>query len=308
LGTVPGARLTRTLRFDRLAWAEMGSLLAGQGTAVLVALSGGGLWALAGGALATTLAGTALVNLFAPWRPRLGLTREAAARLLRFGLPYQGQGLLHLLKDRLIPALGGLALGAGPVGYLTWAQDLARWPRLPADYAARIGFPALARLQHDPAGLAQTLQQTLAWALTLSAAVSAAALALGPALVVPIFGAQWAPAAGPLLIFLAQTPLDALAALLLPVIYAAGQAGRGLRLSAAWVGLTWLLCTLALAAWPDLRAIPLGFALATLCAVLLIARSLPPAARVDWRRAVGVPAVVGGVVYAGVEIVMRLAL
>ncbi len=257
-GAVPGMRLTRSLRFDRLAWAEMGSLLAGQGTAVLLALNGAGLWSLVGGSLATTVAGALLVNIFAPWRPRLGLDREVAQRLLRFGLPYQTQGLLHLFKDRVIPALGGLFLGAGTVGALAWAQDLARWPRLPADYAARVGFPALARLQHDPAALTRALREALAWVLTLTAATTGAALALAPALVGPIFGAQWAPAVGSLLIFLAQTPLDALAALLLPVIYAGGQAGRGLWLSTLWVALTWLLCGAALALWPDLRAIPLA--------------------------------------------------
>jgi PST family polysaccharide transporter len=147
LGTVPGVRLTRALRFDRLAWAEFGSLLASQAASVLLALAGAGLWSLVLGALIGASAGTVLVNLLAPWRPRLRLAAASARGLLRFGLPYQSQGLLHLAKDRVIPALGGLFLGSGPVGLLAWAQDLARWPRLPADYAARIGFPAFARLQ-----------------------------------------------------------------------------------------------------------------------------------------------------------------
>src|SRR6185503_3454940 len=108
LGTVPGMRLTRQLRFDRLAWAELGSLVAGQGVTVLLALAGAGLFSLAGGALAATLAGTLLVNALAPWRPGLRLPRDAARALLVFGLPYQAQGLAHLAKDRVIPALGGL--------------------------------------------------------------------------------------------------------------------------------------------------------------------------------------------------------
>ena len=39
----------------------------------------------------------------------------------------------HLLSD--VPV--GLLLSGGQVGYLAWAQDLAHWPRLPADYVAR---------------------------------------------------------------------------------------------------------------------------------------------------------------------------
>jgi hypothetical protein len=96
----------------------------------------------------------------------------------------------------------------------------------------------------------------------------------------------------PLVIFLAQTPLDALAALLLPLVYALGDAGRGLRLSALWVALTWLFCAAAILLWPRLvpdpnvsagpaltphalAALPLGYALSTLLALLLILRALP---------------------------------
>jgi O-antigen/teichoic acid export membrane protein len=175
LGTVPSVRLNRELRFDRLALAELGSLVAGQGTAVTLALSGAGLWSLAGGSFVTVAAGSLLVNLLAPWRPRLLLDAPSAGALLRFGLPYQGQGVAHLAKDQLLPALGGLVFGKAQVGYLIWAADLARWPRLPADYVARVAFPAFARLQRDPAGLSSLLQN----ALTLVCLASLGAAALG---------------------------------------------------------------------------------------------------------------------------------
>lgn len=303
LGTVPGMTLTRQLRFDRLAWAELGSLAAGQGVAVLLALAGAGLFSLAGGALAGTAAGTLLVNVLAPWRPRLRLPREAARALLVFGLPYQAQGLAHLAKDRVIPALGGLLLDSGRVGYLAWAQDLAHWPRLPADYVARVGFPAFARLQADPAALARAVNEAVGLVLLLSGGLSAAALALAPALVAPVFGAEWGGAVLPLLIFLAQTPLDALAAVLLPVVYALGQAGRGLRLSLVWAALTWALCLAAVALWPHLppalaaaplAAIPTAYGLGTLAAVGLLLRQLPPALRLDPWRSLARPLLLAG--------------
>ncbi len=304
LGTVPGMRLTRDLRWGRLAWAEFGSLVTGQAAAVGLALAGAGLWALVGGALATTAAGTALVNVLAPWRPRLRWPREAGRRLLRFGVPYQAQGLFHLMKDRAIPALGGLLLGGGEVGALTWAQDLARWPRLPADYAARVGFPAFARLQGDKAALSQAVNEALRLTLWLSGGAAALGLALAPRLLTPVFGEEWASALGPLMIFLAQTPLDALAAVLLPVIYAAGRAGQGLRLSAVWAGLTWAACLGAVWLWPrlpgaaeqPLAAVPAGFALATLAVVGLIARAAQGEARIAWGRSVGLPLGVTGAV------------
>jgi O-antigen/teichoic acid export membrane protein len=76
------------------------------------------------------------------------------------------------------------------------------------------------------------------FAVGLGTVLSAGALALAPRLLATIFGAEWLPALGPLLIFLAQTPLEAAARILLPMIYATGHAGRGLRLSIAWLAIT----------------------------------------------------------------------
>jgi hypothetical protein len=111
-------------------------------------------------------------------------------------------------------------------------------------------------------------------------------------------------------VFLLQTPLDALAAVLLPVVYALGQAGRGLRLSVIWAALTWALCLGAVAVWPrlpaplasaPLAAIPAAYGLGTLLAVLLLLRQLPPVLRLDpWRslaRPLALSAVVGVALY-----------
>ena len=299
-GTVPGVRLNRELRFDRLALAEWGSLLVGQGTAVILAVMGAGLWSLVAGSLLTILAGSLLVNIFAPWRPRLALPAGAGRTLLHFGLPYQGQGLVHLAKDQAVPALGGLFFAGARLGYLTWSQDVARWPRLPADYAARVAFPAFARLQQNAAELNQLLQTTLRLVGWLSFGAAAAGIGLASRLVGPVFGAAWEPAVPALIIFLAQTPLDALAAVLLPLIYASGQVGKGVRLSLVWTALTWLFSLAALlggAGWWSLAA---AYGLATAVSLPLIIRQLPEGVQAPWKTAVLWP--------AGVSFLLAIAL
>ena len=288
LGTVPGVRLVRALRFDQLAWIEFAAFVSGQAMTIGLASTGAGLWSLVIGALVTSAVGTVLVNILAPWRPQLGLPTGRSKPLLRFGLTFQGQGLAHLAKDRLVPALGGLMLSSAHVGYLTWAQEIARWPRLPADYVARVGFPAFARLQNDPDSLGQLLQNALTFVCALSFASVAVGMTLGP-LLVRLVLPQWEPAIPSLLILLVQTPLDALIAVMLPLIYAMGQAGQGLRLSILWTILTWLFGLIALFVWRDLRAIPLALGLATLCATGLVARSIPGVIHVRWRSAIGKP-------------------
>ena len=307
LGTIPGVRLTRALRFDRLAWIEFAALLGGQLVTIGLASTGIGLWSLVVGALTTSAIGSMLVNRVSPWRLRLNLSVRSAKALLRFGLMYQGQGLLHLAKDNIVPALGGLTFSSTQVGYLTWPQEIARWPRLPADYVARVGFPAFARLQNDPVGLGRLLHDALTVVCLFSFSAVAIGLTLGPRLVRLVFPA-WEPAIPALLIFLAQTPLDAVLAVLLPLIYAIGQAGRGLRLSIVWTALTWLFSLIALVAWRDMRAMPVAFGLATVCAAGLVRHSLPKAIRVQWISAIGKPlilALVLGIILQAM--MMRLA-
>lgn len=302
LGTVPGVRLNRDLRFDRLALAEWGSLLVGQGTAVILAILGAGLWSLVAGSLLTILTGSLLVNLFAPWRPRLAVPGRAGRALLRFGLPYQGQGLVHLAKDQAVPALGGLFFAGTQVGYLTWSQDVARWPRLPADYAARVAFPAFARLQQSTADLNQLLGSALRLISWLSFGAVAVGIGLTPWLVGPVFGSAWQPAVPALLIFLAQTPLDALAAVLLPLIYATGQVGKGLRLSLIWTALTWLFSLAALLAGVDWWGLAAAFGLATAVTLPLIIRQLPDGVQVPWKTAVLWPASVSLLLVVGLRL------
>lgn len=305
LGTVPGVRLNRNLRFGRLAIAEWGSLLVGQGTAVTLAWLGGGLWSLVAGSLATVLTGSLLVNFFAPWRPRLALPANVNRDLLRFGLPYQGQGLAHLAKDQVIPALGGLFFSGAWLGYLTWSQDVARWPRLPADYVARIAFPAFARLQQSPNELSPLLHNALSLVCWLGFGAVAVGIGLAPLLVGPVFGLAWTPAIPALLIFLVQTPLDALAAVLLPLIYATGQASKGLRLSLTWLVLTWLFSLVALARWADWRLLPAAFGLATAVILPLIIRQLPDGVKVRWKTAVIRPAAVSLLLGILLQLVVR---
>ena len=300
MGTIPSVRLNRSLRFDLLARAEIGSLVVGQGTAILMALNGLGIWSLAAGALLTTITGTIMVNWLSPWIPHFELHSDRIKMLLGFGLRYQSQGVLHLAIGRIIPAMGGLWLKPAQIGYLNWAQEVARWPRIPADYVARVGFPAFSHLKENREQLSVLLEDALTLATMISFPVSAAGILFAPYLIEPVFGEKWVPAIPALIILLAQTPFDALATLLLPVIYAAGDAGKGLRISMIWTGLVWGMTLIGMLFWQHLLLIPVVFVIATILMTSLIALWIPSGIQIRWWRAIFRQAagtlVVGGMV------------
>ncbi len=74
------------------------------------------------------------------------------------------------------------------------------------------------------------------------------------------------------------------------------------------VSLTWLLCGAALFAWHDLRAIPVGFALATLGATLLILRALPHRPSVPWWPVLGRPVALGAAAYGALRLLVGVTL
>jgi PST family polysaccharide transporter len=181
---------------------------------------------------------------------------------------------------------------------------VARGPRLPADYAARVAFPAFARLQQNIVGLNQLLQSALRLISWLSFGAAAAGIGLAPRLVGPVFGSAWQPASPALIIFLVQTPLDALAAVLLPLIYAAGQVGKGLRLSLIWTVLTWLFSLAALLLGVDWWGLAAAFGLATAVSLPLIIRQLPDGVQIPWKTAVLWPAGVSLLLAVGLRLVV----
>ncbi|NDJ34998.1 MAG: oligosaccharide flippase family protein [Chloroflexi bacterium] len=279
IGLIPATRLTRALRFDRLAAAEIASLVAGQGTAIVCAWSGLGLWSLILGGLATSITGGMLVSFFVPWRPVFRIRTDAARRLLGFGWRYQAQGGLHVLIARIVPMLGALWFTGTQIGHLVWAQDVARWARIPADYAARVGFPAFSRLREDPAALRDLLGRGLRFTALTSLPAAGLGILLAPYLVEPVFGSAWVAAVPALIVYLLRTPFDALATILLPVIYALGEAGRGLRLSLLWAVLMWAVSLTLMMVWGSLLALPTAFLIVTALMSALIARALPSEVR-----------------------------
>jgi O-antigen/teichoic acid export membrane protein len=262
-GTVPSTRLNRELRFDRLALAEVGGLVVGQSTALIMAWQGLGLWSLAWGGIATSVGGTLLVNLSSPWTPQPVFNVEAARRLLSFGWKYQSQGLLHLAVDQIVPALGGFWLSGSQIGHITWSQDVARWARIPADYAARVGFPAFSLLRADRRGFVRLLRQTVILFVGICTLIASVGLLTARLLIEPIFGPEWLPALPVLIVYLFRTPFDALSTILLPVIYAQGEAQTGLRLSLTWALLMWGLGVTLLLRRGDVLALPLAFLITT---------------------------------------------
>ncbi|MBN1263520.1 MAG: oligosaccharide flippase family protein [Candidatus Pacebacteria bacterium] len=243
LKTIPSVLLERKLRFDYLVLVELVENLLFYGLSVWLAWRGLGVNAYAWAVLARGLVGAVLIYFLSPWP--IGLAFEAASlrRLLHFGVPYQANTVLAVIKDRLMNVFLWKIIGASGVGILGWGQKWAQMPlRFVMDPVMRVTFPAFSRLQRLLGQFKKALEFSL-FAISSLAFPLLTGLAL---LARPLIGMipkyqKWEAALVPLYLFCFNAFWGAITTPLTNAFNAVGRIKVTFKLMILWTGLTWIL-------------------------------------------------------------------
>lgn len=162
LKTIPSVLLERKLRFELLVLVEIVETLLFYGTAVFFAWKGLGVISYAWAVLIRGIVGASLIYLFSPWKIGFAFEFDSLRNLFRFGVPYQANSFLAVIKDRLMNVFLWRIIGATGVGILGWAQKWAQMPlRFIMDSVIKVTFPAYARMQEDKEELSRAIEKTL---------------------------------------------------------------------------------------------------------------------------------------------------
>jgi O-antigen/teichoic acid export membrane protein len=194
LRTVPAVLLERELSYGRLGTVEAIEAVTFQGTAILSALIGLGVWSFVWATVIRGLVGLVAVYSLSPWRPCLGFDRAAARQLASFGVAYQAQGILSFIKDAMTPTIVAVIAGATAVGYVNWAYSVATLPLLVTSSVWQVTFPTFARAAHDPELLARMVERAIRLGAIVMLPLSFSLMALAPEIVQYVFGSKWTPA------------------------------------------------------------------------------------------------------------------
>ena len=193
LGATQGALLTRAMDFRAIGARNVLGMLIGGVVGVVVAVMGGGAWAIVAQQLTFAVVSTVLFWLATSWRPRLLLSLESVKDLGGFGANVLGNRFASILQETSAPLLIGRLLGAASLGLYTLANNVVLTPiarvTLPL---GQVLFPALSRHQDDPARIGSMWLKSL----SLSSAVTLPALAglvvVAPDFVTVTLGEKWA--------------------------------------------------------------------------------------------------------------------
>ncbi|MBU1256395.1 oligosaccharide flippase family protein, partial [Patescibacteria group bacterium] len=150
LKTIPSILLERRLQFNKLIIPQIAETLVFNFVAVYLAWQGYGITSFTIAVLLRGITGLVLMYIVSPWRPGLTIKKSSLKTLLKFGLPYQANTFIAVLKDDGMTILLGKLIGPVGLGYIGWASRWANMPlRIFMDNVSKVAFPAFSRLQDN---------------------------------------------------------------------------------------------------------------------------------------------------------------
>lgn len=243
LKTIPSILLERELDFRRLVIPQIVEVFLFYVIAVVLAMAGYGIRAFTVAVLVRGIAGTIVMYIVRPWIPAFGIYRESAKQLLSFGVPFQMNSALALVKDDLFTLFLGKILPYSQVGYIGWAKKWSEAPlRLIMDSIVKVTFPAYSRLQKHPEKLARAVEKALFFLTLLIVPISLGmAFSVEPLIdLFPQYG-KWEPALMSFYLFVFASAVAGLSTPLINALNAIGKITITLRFMILWTVLQWLL-------------------------------------------------------------------
>ena len=188
----PSMVLRRRLDFRRLGYAEIGASLASATVAISLAILGFKAWSLVWGQVAGRVVEGSALYWLSGWRPRFEFSSKLARELFGFGKHLWAFSILSAVGGVLDRAIVGRTLGAASLGIYHMGSNLANLPAQQISFLVnRITFPALARMQGDPARMAAALRKALAHVSIVTLPVTAGLIVAGPQLIGTVYGPRW---------------------------------------------------------------------------------------------------------------------
>ncbi len=243
LKTIPSVLLERKLKFNLLVIVEIAEALLFYGLAVFLAWRGFGVLSYAWAVLARGIVGVILIYIISPWKVGFALKKESLKHLLRFGVPYQANTFLAVVKDRLMNVFLWKIVGATGVGILGWAQKWAQMPlRFIMDSVMKVTFPAYARMQDHKQELSRAIEKTLFFIslLVFPLLIGIAILARPFIMAIPEYG-KWEIALVALYLFIINSFWGAVTTPLTNALTAIGKIKVVFKLMVMWTVLTWVV-------------------------------------------------------------------
>jgi len=241
LKTIPSVLLERSLRFNILVIPQIVETLVFNFLVVVLAWQGFGIVSFSWAVLARGIVGLTAMYVVSPWKPAFAFSKESLSHLLKFGIPYQTNTLIAVLKDDLMTILLGRIVGTVGLGYLGWAKKWAEQPlRFFMDNVLKVTFPAFSRLQDDREALKNAVEKSIFFLsfLVFPILVGFSVLASDLVRIIPRY-LKWQPALLALYFYCFNSAWATVSTSMTNLLNAIGKIKTTFKLMVMWLVLTW---------------------------------------------------------------------
>lgn len=194
--------------------------------------------------LVRSVIGTALIYFLNPWTPRLSFSFQSARSLLSYGIPFQGNSFLAMIKDDLLIIYLGSAIGLSNLGIVSFAKKYAEFSiRLIMDNINRVAFPLFSKVQNNTDLLKKSLERVLFYESLLILPIIIGTLFVFDSLLklVPGYFAKWHNSLFSFYFFSASAFFVSLTTPFINLFNAIGRVRLSLYFMVLWTILTWAL-------------------------------------------------------------------
>ncbi len=231
LGAVHTALLSRSLRFDKLAFTGLLSSLISGVMGVAAALAGYGVWSLAVQLIAMAVIGSASLWWVSDWRPQLRFRLSSLRALFGFGAYLSISSALETIYGNLFVLILGKFYGPRDVGYFSRAHGVQSLPTgIITAIVGRTVLPLFAERMADADATRRGFKLSLSFMMLLTLPIMVGLSLVSDLVILTLFGAKWMPAAPVLAIAAWGGALTPLHVLNLNLLLARGGSKRFLKL------------------------------------------------------------------------------
>jgi O-antigen/teichoic acid export membrane protein len=189
------ANFSKQFRFKALAVASITGMFVSGTVAIVLALEGYGVWALAWQAIAGALTNSGLYWLQSRWRPRFVFSWHSAGELWRYSIYLLGHMSLNYWLRNGDKLVIGKVLGASELGLYSRAYTLMLLPlNNLGTVIGQVMFPALSAMQNDIPRFARAYVKSTQMIALLAFPVMFGLAVLSGPFILFVYGPKWAEA------------------------------------------------------------------------------------------------------------------
>lgn len=289
-----GVSLERDLRFGPIAIVETAEVLSFNVLAVSFVAAGMGTTGVAAALVARGVFGAAMLTMLSPARVLVPRPAWASVKpLLRFGLVYQGIGVVNVVRDQVLNVGVGAIAGLSTLGVWGLAFRILQVPFLLFDTVWRVSYPMFARLRDTEADIGPVVRKIVATAAVGVGVLIVPLMGAGPDSTAVLFGVEWReawtvlPYAGAGMMI--GGPISVAVA---GVLLAAGRP-KIVMVSAIVHTVVWFAVTFSLVSTLGVEALGIGWLVSALAEAVILALVSRSMLDVDFARPLAVPASLG---------------